>query len=56
VTGAGSRKQAIDLLARIGVTVSKRDVPDVRVPCGRVMPQWIRILKGSWDIPAEAKA
>jgi hypothetical protein len=57
VAGAGSWQQAIDLLARIGVTtVSKRDVPDARVPCGRVMPRWIRILKGSWDIPAEAKA
>lgn len=56
VTGAGSWQQAIDQLTRIGVTVGKRDVPDVRVPCGRVMPRWIRILDGSWDIPAAAKA
>jgi hypothetical protein len=56
VTGAGSWQQAIDQLTRIGVTVGKRDVPDVRVPCGRLMPRWIRILDGSWDIPGAAKA
>jgi hypothetical protein len=56
VTGAGSWKQAMDLLARSGVTVSKREVPDVRVPYGRITPRRIRILEGAWNIPAEVVA
>lgn len=56
VTGAGSWEQAMDLLARSGVTVSKREVPDVRVPYGRITPRRIRILEGAWDIPAEVVA
>lgn len=56
ITGAGSWQQAIDLLPGLGVTAGKHHVPDVRVPCGRITPRRIRILNGSWEIPAEAKA
>lgn len=56
VVGAGPWQEAMDLLARSGVAVAVREVPDVRVPYGRVVPRWIKILKGSWEIPAEATA
>jgi len=56
VIEAGSWQSAMDLVARSGVNVTRREVPDLRVPFGRVMPRWIRILQGSWDILAEATA
>ena len=50
--GAGSWQEAMDLLAEHGVQVSRRGVPDVRVPSRMGWPRCNRILgKRSWDIP-----
>jgi hypothetical protein len=50
--GAGSWQEAMDLLAERGVPVSRRDVPDVRVPSRMGSPRCNGILgNGSWDIP-----
>lgn len=50
--GSGSWQEAMELLAANGVPVSRREVPDVRVPSGMGSPRCIRILgDGSWDIP-----
>jgi len=57
VIGSGSWQEVMDLLAKSGVTVSKHEVPDVRVPARMGWPRGNRILgNGSWDIPAEARA
>ena len=52
--GAGSWQDAMSLLAARGVQVSRRHVPDVRVPSRMGWPRCNRILgNGSWDIPEE---
>ena len=44
----------MSLLAARGVQVSRRHVPDVRVPSRMGWPRCNRILgNGSWDIPEE---
>jgi hypothetical protein len=54
--GAGSWHEAMNLLAQRGVQVSRRDVPDVRVPSRMGWPRCNRILgNSSWDIPEEER-
>jgi len=49
--GSGSWQEAMELLAASGVQVSRREVPDVRVPSRMGWPRRTRILgNGSWDI------
>lgn len=53
--GAGSWQEAIDMLARAGLKISARQVPDVRAPSNMGGIRCNRILQGTWNIPGQCR-
>ncbi|HYZ57108.1 MAG TPA: hypothetical protein VE733_26905 [Streptosporangiaceae bacterium] len=53
--GTGSWQEVMDMLTNSGLKMSKREVPDVRVPSIMGGIRCNRILNGSWDIPDQCR-